>query len=91
MATVIEIMELNTAVTDTGLMPMWVITEKPSDFPDKFVARLFVIGPGRVNATATYFLFDDLSRARNLFVAIPGMVRISRERGDDNVIVEAWI
>ena len=66
-------------------MPMVVIYEKPVDYPDKYVARLWdVKGP-----TRRIVLADTLIEARK---AIPfGMVKFDRFRNDDPCVTETWI
>jgi len=65
---------------------IWTITENPSDFPGKFVARRHVVGMG---ATCDCHVADSLEGVRALLPA--GLIMLPREEGDDPVIVESWI
>jgi len=70
---------------------MWVIYERPSDFPDAWVVRKWRTGPGgRLEVALTCNTFDSLERARAEGVPA-GTVRIHRGPNDDPVIVETWL
>lgn len=70
-------------------MPMICIYKNPSDFPDKYVARLFRICPGGdVVATRFVMVDDDYHR---IAPAIPlGMMKLSKHMLDDPCIIESW-
>lgn len=68
---------------------MWVITENPSDFPGKFVARKWLIGPGVRAVTDEHHVAESLSDVRCSLPA--GLARVPRDPTDDSVIVESWI
>lgn len=74
---------------ESGL-PMWVITDHPSDFPDHFVVRKRVVySSGRVEIDQEYHLAMTLDEAR---ARVPrGLARIPRSWNDDRVIVETWL
>lgn len=68
---------------------MWTIYDHPSDQPDHFVVRKWVIGPGVAEPTGEFFLCDTLEQARR---EIPyGLACLQRHPNDDPVIVETWI
>lgn len=70
-------------------LPMFVIYDHPSDFPDHYVARLWLTLP---EEKATYFTIrcTDLERIRDELRAA-GMVCMGRTEGDDPQIIEVWI
>lgn len=65
--------------------PIICIYNSPTDYPDKFVARLWDLDkPTRHIAVA-----ETLDTIRE---AIPeGMIRFHRDQNDDPCIVESWI
>jgi len=68
---------------------MWVIYDHPSDHPHNFVARLWRVTAGKTDATDTVLMgpLEDLRTAmRN-----DGLTRLTRQAGDDPVIVEVWL
>ncbi len=66
-------------------LPMWVVYEKPSDFPDKFVLRKWL----NDEPTEEIQIADTLEDIRK---KVPeGLVKISRDLRDDPVIVEVWL
>ena len=74
----------------TGL-PMYVLYDHPSDYPNHFVVRPALVASkrGKAQFSRNGFLFDTIKEARDF---IPkGMVRIHRDPADDPVIVESYI
>lgn len=70
-------------------IPMWVITENPTDFPGQFVARKWVLGRGYTAVTDAHHVADTLDAIRETIPA--GMSNIGRQPNDEPVIVECWI
>jgi len=74
------------------VMDIWVIYEKPVDFPDRFVARRHEIRCGTHNPTEEYYTATLLKILRVWVQGeAPGCVRIPRSPGDDPKIVESWL
>ena len=67
-------------------MPLIVVFKNPSDYPDKYVARVFDLQ----RPTFLVAISDDYA---SLLGAIPTgqMVRLERSEQDDPCIVETWI
>lgn len=70
-------------------LPMWTITENPSDHPGKFVARLWLVEGRVIAATTDIHIADDLKAVRAMLPG--GLINIGRQPEDDPVIVETWI
>lgn len=76
---------------DTGHMaraaktPLICIYERPADYPDKYVARLWDLQ----RPTGLIAIADTLEEARA--AVPPGMVPLARDERDDPCIVETWI
>jgi hypothetical protein len=67
----------------------YVIYEKPKDYPNKYVVRLWIIGPGTVQAGPLVSTCDTIEQARK---TIPkGLVQIPAFENDDPVISEVWM
>lgn len=63
----------------------WTIYDHPKDYPDKFVARKFVLDKP-TDETITGNTLDEVRRK------LPrGLVRFNRHETDDPVIVETWL
>lgn len=67
------------------MLKIWTIYNYPSDYPDKFVVRLW---EGEL-PTAEFSLHDTLEEARA--AVPPGLVCLQRFDNDDPVIVETWL
>lgn len=72
------------------LLPMWVIYDHPSDCPDAFIARKWMIAVGVVQATTETMTEQDIETLRKYFEA-GGWTNIARHPTDSPVIVESWI
>ncbi|MCE7797886.1 hypothetical protein LWE61_15150 [Sphingobium sufflavum] len=70
-------------------LSMWVVTENPSDFPGKFVARLWFVTAGAMATTEYYHVSATLEGVRELLP--PGLACIQRSPGDEPTIVEIWL
>ena len=66
-------------------LPVWVVYKKPSDYPEKYVARLFL----SEQATDEIKIADDLKTLRDMLPE--GLYRLPRQQGDDPVILETWL
>lgn len=69
---------------DAGLT-IWVIYERPWDYPNNFVARAWEFD----KPTEEILLGDSLEEVRQLLPA--GLFRMPRAPTDDPVIVETWL
>jgi hypothetical protein len=72
-------------------MKIFVIYERPKDYPDQFVVRGWTVdfnGDGQARADAAALFAPDLVAARKL---IPrGFYNMGRQPEDDPVIAEVW-
>lgn len=66
-------------------LPIITIFKSPTDYPGKYVARVFDVGkPTSLAAIADTY--------EELMESIPaGMVRLERSEKDDPVILETWV
>lgn len=69
-------------------LPMWTIFERQRDFPDVYVARLFLAIPS-VIATACFISHENIEALRAMMP--PGAARLMRSPGDEPQIVETWL
>lgn len=68
-------------------MPIGVIYDKPLDYPDKFVIRIF----DGTAATNAIILRESLEECREVCLAGGMHTKIPRAMDDDYCIVESWI
>jgi hypothetical protein len=65
--------------------PLITVYERPTDFPNSYIARLFTLN----KPTEIYMQADTLAEIR---AGLPlGMVMLEREPQDDPHIVEIWM
>lgn len=68
-------------------LPIWVVYDHPTDFPESYIARLW---DGMTNtATASYLLAPTLDALRARLP--PELVQLARHEEDDPAIVETWL
>ena len=82
--------ELYRAAPDPGPLPMWVIYDRPADYPTSYVARKWLIHAGRHAPTDEMLLDADLEALRAKMTGW-GLTRLRPDPRDDPVIVESWI
>lgn len=71
-----------------GALVMWTIYDQPADHPDGFIARRFEVGKTTVAANDT--LTGDLEDIRKTLWEA-GLMKLSRQEGDEPQIVESWV
>lgn len=70
---------------------MWTVYNHPFDYPDSYVARLWVVSSdGNHGPTETMIVTDDLGYIREK-LASRGLVRLERDERDDPKIMETWL
>lgn len=76
----------------TAAMEQWVIYDHPSDFPEHYVVRCWVVSARGAGHTGEAWLRDSLDGAREVIAGnCPGGYRLPRQPDDDPVIVEVWV
>ena len=68
------------------MLPIWVIYDHPSDYPDNYVARLW----NSDSPTDTVLLADSLETIQEKLHEM-GLLCMPRMDEDDPCIVEVWI
>jgi hypothetical protein len=67
-------------------LSIWTVYDHPSDFPDRFVARRFVLD----QPTEDYLYSEDIGSLRAVLMA-RGLTKLHRHPSDDPVIMETWL
>lgn len=67
-------------------LPMWVVYDHPRDWPNWYVARLFIGEAPQDSMMAA----KDLDQLRGMLER-EGLYRLERMQGDDPVILETWL
>lgn len=67
-------------------MPIITVYKNPTDYPDKYVARVFDVNKA-TNLAAVADTYEGLLEA----IPTGNMVRLERNPQDDPVIVETWV
>jgi hypothetical protein len=70
-------------------LDVWTVYKNPVDYPDKYVARRFLVASGGMKATREMFVEDSLAQVRALLPA--NYTYLARDPKDDPHIVETWI
>jgi hypothetical protein len=70
-------------------LQIWTVYEWPDDYPDGYVARLFLVGKDRNGPTTQAFYGPTLQSVRDQLP--PGLARLPREPNDEAQIVEVWL
>jgi hypothetical protein len=72
-------------------LDMWVVYNRPRDYPDHFVVRRWIIGlvPGEPVPDGSFYLGSTLEEVRRAIP--PHLVRLERDPNDEPQIIECWI
>jgi hypothetical protein len=70
-------------------LPMFVITDHPTDWPEFYVARLHLTLP-KDELMPLAFMDHNLERLQTTLEAL-GLVKLMRSPEDDPVILETWL
>ena len=70
-------------------LEMWTVYDHPHDYPEHYVARLWLVDGNGAKATSKYVSARTLKTLRQLLP--PGLVRLNRQSNDDAKIVEVWL
>jgi hypothetical protein len=74
------------------MLPMWTITDSPSDFFGLYVARKHIVDRGGVHVTDEVWTSPSLNTLRRVMEGIEHMSGFfPRSPQDDPVIVETWM
>lgn len=68
---------------------MWVLYERPTDYPNGFVGRLHLVGLNGYGPTDRVVFGETLDSVREQLP--PGLVNIGRASEDEPQIAEAWL
>lgn len=72
-------------------LPMWTVYDHPTDVPDAYIARKWLVGPGETviwtDETITEEKLEDIQK----YMISAGLTRLHRQPEDDPVIVETWL
>ena len=86
---VIRVMRAQVDAARRGALGMWTIYDKPTDYPDGYIARMHESGAGRCEPTENV-VTGKLDAIRDVFV-MAGLTPIGRDRNDQPHIVESWL
>ena len=71
------------------VLALWTIYDHPSDYPDHYVARKWLVEREGEKATDQYLMHTSLEGLR---AQLPvGLYCLPRQELDDPVIVETWV
>lgn len=71
---------------------MWTVYDHPADYPEHFVARCWLVIPGREEPQWTNMLLRHLElEPLRRELARMGLVALARNEGDEPQIVETWL
>lgn len=75
--------------TPSRVLEIWTVYDRPKDYPDGFIARMYLIYPGFSVASPSTVTGATLAQVRAALP--PGLYCMPRNPNDDPVIVESWI
>lgn len=76
-------------MNDRKSLSMWAVYAHPTDFPDHFVARLFIVNKSSPKPTDKIIVADSINRLREYMP--PNLHVVPRHEYDDPKIIEIWM
>ncbi|MBO0715837.1 MAG: hypothetical protein J2P55_00680 [Rhizobiales bacterium] len=73
-----------------AVLPMWIVYDRPTDFPDHYVARCHHV-TGRGTRPTTLVIKAETLDALREALRNMGLTRIGRDPSDEPQIVETWL
>lgn len=74
-----------------GGLSIWTVYENPSDYPGKFVARMFTMTKDGFEPTQNIIICDTLEMIRMIMLTQMHLTCLTRYPEDDPKIVEVWL
>jgi len=71
-------------------LAMWVVYDRPKDFPVGWIARRWLVTRDGPVATADILAADSIETIRAMMQE-NGLTRLPRDPSDDKPIVEVWL
>jgi hypothetical protein len=87
-ATKLEIYQAIEAARGLECMPLFTIYDRPSDYPDGFIARMFLTG--RIEIPTLITVLGSLEEIQEKLEEV-GLTKMARAEHDDPKIVECWV
>ena len=78
------------ATNEDNELPLWTVYDHPTDYPDAYVARQWIVGVAGVQHTERMMAHHDIEPIRTA-LANMGLTRLERNPEDDPVIMETWV
>jgi hypothetical protein len=88
---VAEIIMAHASAMERGVLSIWTIYDKPTDYPDGFIARRYEVGGSKIVVATNHTITSpNIDQMRETFERA-GLTKLRRAGSDDANIVESWI
>lgn len=84
-----DVLRMQREAESRGHLDIWVVYDRPKDWPHGTIARRHEIAPGE-SALTEDMLIADLEELQRIFHTA-GLVQCPRKDEDDPKIVESWV
>jgi hypothetical protein len=72
-------------------LAMWTVYDHPHDYPEHYVARLWIADRDGVHTTASLLLSGELQTLRHVLEIDMHLICLTRNELDDPKIIETWL
>ena len=73
------------------MLRIWTVYERPKDYPDSYVARLFEVDADGSRPTESIIICERLEQLQDMLEFEMHLTKLMRHPEDDPVIVETWL
>jgi hypothetical protein len=88
---VFQVLEAQSDAAKRGALAIWTVYDRPGDYPDGYIARMFEAASGSGDSIATSLtLAGQLAGIRQV-LAKAHLIRLDRKPDDAPQVVESWL
>jgi hypothetical protein len=87
---VFHVLEAQSDAARRGALAIWTVYNRPDDYPDGYIARMFEAAPGGTTTPTDMALTGELDGIRQV-LAKARHIRLDRKPDDAPQVVESWL
>jgi hypothetical protein len=87
---VLHVLTAQSDAAKRGALAVWTVYNRPDDYPDGYLARMFEAAPGGATTPTDIVLTGKLDGIRHV-LAKAGRIRLDRKPDDGPQVVESWL
>jgi hypothetical protein len=87
---VVHVLTAQSDAAKRGALAIWTVYDRPDEYPDGYIARMFEAAPGGATTPTDIVLTGKLDGIRHV-LAQARRIRLDRKPDDAPQVVETWL